>query len=215
MDAPSGIDFSVSWIIYLSPLLWISLWRSSVLKRTKACLFCKLLRILVPCHKYFVESLCYDKRCTRHRRQGGTGAQTCPWRVPCAEMGTKEHLDSTWMSEACSESTKEGRLTLTLSATPAHILKNDWPIVGQRKCQVCLNDKSRLRLCGTWNLNHLRALLRNTGQICNIIFCENEYAFEMRKNHKKVLEIPVSSFWGHFRCLSKDAYMKNLRNAYW
>lgn len=35
MDAPSGIDFSVSWIIYLSPLLWISLWRSSVLKRTK------------------------------------------------------------------------------------------------------------------------------------------------------------------------------------
>ena len=75
--------------------------------------------------------------------------QTCPWRVPCAEMGTKEHLDSTWMSEACSESTKEGRLTLTLSATPAHILKNDWPIVGQRKCRVCLNDKSRLRLCGT------------------------------------------------------------------
>ena len=113
------------WIIYLSPLLWISLWRSSVLKRTKACLFCKLLRILVPCHKYFVESLCYDKRCTRHRRQKGTGAQICPWRAPCAEVGTKEHLDATWISEACSESTKEGRLTLNLTATPARILKND------------------------------------------------------------------------------------------
>lgn len=73
----------------------------------------------------FVESLWYGKHCNRQRRQGGNRVQIWPGRASCAEVGTKEHFDYSWISEACSESTREGRLILSLLATPVHILKND------------------------------------------------------------------------------------------
>ena len=92
IDVPSGIDFSVSWIIYLSPLLWISLWRSSVLKRTRTCLFCKLLRILVPCHKYFVETLCYDKLVPGIGDRGVLGPRFVCGELPVQRWGWRSTL---------------------------------------------------------------------------------------------------------------------------
>ena len=162
---------------------------------------------------------CWDlmlwQTCTRHRRQGGAGAQICLWRASGAEVGMEEHIDSRRMSEACSEPTKEGRLTEIFRLHLRISWRMTSQLSGKESARCVLMTRADTRLGGTWNLNRLRALLRNMWHIYNIIFCEKEYAFEIRKNHK--ISISDSSLFlrGHFRCLSREAHMKNLRNAYW